>query len=87
MLTLLGRNRTNANPIALEQKLTNQIGTCVDPVVSLRNQITIPANGKKTVYLISGFGKSKEQVIDIVETFATPEAISEKAFCCCNYYE
>lgn len=76
----IGRNRTNANPIALEQKLTNQIGTCVDPVVSLRNQITIPANGKKTVYLISGFGKSKEQVIDIVETFATPEAISEKAF-------
>ena len=60
--------------------MTNQIGTCVDPVVSLRNQITIPANSKKTIYLISGFGKSKEQVIDIVETFATPEAIAEKAF-------
>ena len=76
----IGRNRTTANPIALEKKLSNQIGTCIDPVVSLRNQVTIPANGKKTVYLISGFGKSKEQVTDIIETFSTPEAIAEKAF-------
>ena len=76
----IGRNHNGENPIALNQKLSNKIGTCIDPIISLRNQITIPSNGEKTVYLISGFGKSKEQVLDIVRTFNSKENISQKAF-------
>ncbi len=76
----IGRNRSGANPIALEQKLTNTIGTCIDPIISLRSQITIKGNSEKTVYLINGFGKSKEQVLEIVSVFSNPEQIFEKAF-------
>lgn len=74
----IGRNHNSSDPIALNKNLSNQDGTCIDPIVSLRNKITIKANDEKTVYLIIGFGKSKEQVLDIVNTFSNEENILEK---------
>lgn len=76
----IGRNRTGANPIALEGNLTNKCGTCIDPIISLRSKITVKANEEKTVYLINGFGKSKEQVLEIVNVFSNTDTIDEKAF-------
>ncbi len=76
----IGRNHNSSDPIALNKTLSNQDGTCVDPIVSLRNKITVKANDEKTVYLIIGFGKSKEQVLDIVNTFSNEENILEKGF-------
>lgn len=76
----IGRNRTGKNPIALEQKLTNYVDTPLDPIVSLRNTIEVGPNSKKTVYLINGFGKSREQVINIVNTFSDKQTINEQGF-------
>ena len=78
--SFIGRNHTGSNPIALQTKLSNKCGTCIDPIISLRSEIKIKANSEKTVYLINGFGKSKEQVLEIVKTFSNPDNISEKAF-------
>ena len=76
----IGRNRTGTNPIALEKELSNKCGTCIDPIISLRSTISIKPNEEKTVYLINGFGKSKEQVLEIVNTFKDNYSITEKAF-------
>ena len=76
----IGRNNNGENPIALNKKLSNKIGSCIDPIISLRNKIVIRAGEEKTVYLINGFGKSKEQVINIVNNFDSPIKIEEKAF-------
>ena len=71
----IGRNRNTDNPQALNQTLTNQSGTSIDPIMSIRNKIEIEPNGSTTVYLISGFGRSKEQIQDIVKSYSTKQAI------------
>ena len=76
----IGRNHTGANPVALNKALSNKIGNCIDPIISIRNRITIKPNAEKTVYFINGFGKSKEQVLDILKTYNNPTNIEEKAF-------
>lgn len=76
----IGRNRFINDPIALNQKLSNFTGTTLDPIISLRNRIVIEPNSSKTVYLIVGFGKSREQINDIIDIYGDEEAINEKAF-------
>ena len=76
----IGRGRNTNNPIALNKKLSNFVGTTLDPVISIRNRILVPAGKEKTVYLISGFGKSREQVLDIVRTYSNKQVITEKGF-------
>ena len=76
----IGRNHNGTNPVGLDKKLSNQTGTCIDPIISLRSNIKIKPNSEKTVYFINGFGKSKEQVLEIVKTFSNSDSIMEKAF-------
>jgi cellobiose phosphorylase len=47
--------------------------------MSIRKKVTISSNAKKTYYLIVGFGKSKEQVLEIVNTYKDKKSI-ENAF-------
>ncbi len=76
----IGRGNGAMNPEGLNNKLNNSINSSLDPIISLRNQITIEKGEEKTVYLIIGFGKSKEQVMNILSTYDSKEAINEKAF-------
>ncbi len=76
----IGRGNNSTNPKALNKKLTNYVGTALDPIMSLRNQITIESGKEKTVYFIIGFGKSKEQVMNIVNTYNNKTVINERAF-------
>jgi cyclic beta-1,2-glucan synthetase len=75
----IGRNNTTSNPMGLNKELTCQDGTNLDPIISLRNKIEIEANSSTTVYLINGFGRSREQIMDIVKAYSNEEQI-EKAF-------
>ena len=65
----VGRNRLVSDPKALNDKLSNYVGDNLDPVMSLRNTIEIAPNGTESVYLIVGFGRSREQIQDIVKTY------------------
>ena len=65
----IGRNKNLSYANALDNKLSNYSGDNLDPVLSLRNRVTIPANEKVTVYLVLGFGKSPEQIRDIVKYY------------------
>lgn len=76
----IGRNNNVEDPQALRrERLSNTVGSNIDPVMSLRSTITIEPGKKKTVYYICGFAKSKAQVLDIVTEFDSKARI-KKAF-------
>lgn len=75
----IGRNRLHDNALCLEKKLTNYAGDNLDPILSLRNKIIVPANSFVTVYLLVGYGRSKEQIDDIINSYADKNSL-EKAF-------
>ena len=75
----LGRNRTMQNPLGLEQKLSSVAGTNLDPVLSIRNTVEVMPNSSTTVYVITGFGRSMEQIQDIIRSYCDDNSI-EKAF-------
>ena len=74
----IGRNNNVDAPIALTQeKLSNTVGSNIDPVMSMRSTIKVAPGKKKTVYYICGFAKSKTQVLDIVEEFDSKNRIKK----------
>ena len=75
----IGRNNTISTPRALNDKLSNYCGDNLDPVLALRNEITIPANESVTVYLLVGFGRSKEQINEILKVYGN-KRILEREF-------
>lgn len=75
----IGRNRNTNNPVALNRKLSNTAGTNLEPIMSLRNKVLVEANSFTTVYFINGFGRSKEQLMDIINCYDNENAI-KKAF-------
>ena len=62
-------NNVDAPKALTQEKLSNTVGSNIDPVMSLRSTIKIAPGKKQTVYYICGFAKSKTQVLDIVEEF------------------
>lgn len=79
-MNFIGRNHSIQNPIAIDKKLSSTTGIVLDPIISLRNTIIIDPEKEVTVYFVSGFGKSREQVLDIVNTYNNEAVIQEKAF-------
>ena len=74
----IGRNNNVDSPQALKQtKLSNTVGSNIDPVMSLRSKITLAPGKKQTVYYICGFAKSKTQVLDIIEEFDSKNKIKQ----------
>ncbi len=66
----LGRGRTLENPVALRRSLTNRVGTVLDPIFSLRRQITILPNQRFQFALVTMVAESRETVIGLVERYA-----------------
>ena len=75
----IGRNNNLSNAIALDQELSNYCGDNLDPIISLRNHVTIPANSEKIIYLLVGFGRSREQINSILTAYNNDYEL-EKAF-------
>ena len=73
----VGRGTDYMQPSGLHKKLTNYVGENLDPISSIRNKIEIPSGEEVTVYMISGFGKSEEQVLSIVNAYRDDETIQE----------
>lgn len=66
----IGRGRNTDNPRAMSNKLSNTSGTNIDPIISLRSNIIIPKSKEVVVFFIAGFGKSREQINDILDTYS-----------------
>ena len=75
----IGRSNTISTAKALNGELSNHSGDNLDPVLSLRNKILVPANGSKIVYMVIGFGRSREQLMDIVKSYNSSYDL-ERAF-------
>lgn len=71
----IGRNNLINKAASLDKELTNYAGDNLDPVMSLRNKIVVPANGSKNVYLLVGFGRSKEQINEIIKSYSDKRSL------------
>ena len=71
----IGRNNNATNPCALFKKLSNYSGDNLEPIISMRNSIEIQPGDSEEVYLIVGFGRSKEQILNIVKSYDNEKAI------------
>ncbi len=69
----LGRGGSirHAHVIDNHRTLSNTVGTTLDPIMSMRRRIHIPAGKSVSAFLITGFGKAKEQLTQMVEDYQT----------------
>lgn len=70
-LNFIGRNNDIFNPTSVvdNEKHSSDLNALIDPIMSIRGKISLKPKTNKTIYLLTGFGKSKEQVIDIVDSY------------------
>lgn len=67
----IGRNNNVSNPDVIINKkpLSNSVGATLDPIMSIRKRIKVEPKSTESVYLLVGFSKSKEQVLEIVQNY------------------
>ncbi len=73
----VGRNNviTNADVIVENKPLSCSEVSPIDPIMSVRKTIDIKSNDKKVIYLLTGFGKSKEQIMEIVDKYKDKKTV------------
>jgi cellobiose phosphorylase len=59
--------------------LSNTVGSVLDPIVSLRRTVTVPANGSAVVTIVLGVAENRETAIAHVEKYQSPH-MAERAF-------
>lgn len=69
----LGRNRSPANPAALEQEgaLSNTVGPVLDPIVSLRRTVTLAPGENARMDFILGMSETREAALALVDKYHT----------------
>ncbi len=77
--TFIGRNNSLDQSISLNNNLSNYAGDNLDPVLSIRNKINVPANDSVSIYILGAFGRSEEQIQEIISHYNN-EKILDKEF-------
>lgn len=77
----IGRNRTLANPQALDvdQPLSNSAGAVLDPVMSLRRRVKLPAGHSATIAYTLAVTDSRQSAFALADKYRDIKAI-ERAF-------
>jgi len=78
----IGRGRTAANPLALDDNaasLSNTQGPVLDPVVAIRRTIILPADETATVQIISGVADTRAAALAVLEKYGDRHFV-ERAF-------
>ena len=70
-MKFLGRGGSirHAHVIDNHRTLSNTVGTTLDPIMSMRRRIHVPAGKAVSAFLITGFAKAREQLIQLVEQY------------------
>ena len=70
-IKFLGRGGSNrhAHVIDNHRTLSNTVGTTLDPIMSMRRRIHVSAGDTVYAFLITGFAKAREQLIQLVEQY------------------
>jgi cellobiose phosphorylase len=76
-LNFIGRNNSLENPSKIfnNEKLSCNTEYSLDPIMSIRKNIKLKANEKKTLYIIVGFGETENEVMDIVNIYNDSKTI------------
>ena len=74
----IGRNRKLNNAVGLNKELTNYLGDNLDTIMRVRNKVIVPANSAVSVYLLVGFGRSLEQINDIIKYYDSTTALKKE---------
>ncbi|MFQ5702880.1 MAG: GH36-type glycosyl hydrolase domain-containing protein [Gemmatimonadales bacterium] len=77
----LGRGRTIRAPLAITEgePLTNTAGTVLDPVVSLRYRVALPAGGTARLVFTTLVAPSREDALDLAEKYRQPETFERES--------
>ena len=73
----IGRNHFTSDPIGLNQELTNYVGDNLDPIISIRNTLDLEPNSSTEIFILCGFGRSREQIHDIINNYDTIDKIDK----------
>ena len=70
----IGRGRTSARPVALDEndgkgKLSNTDGSVLDPIVAIRRTIILSPDKSATVQIISGVADTREAALAILDKY------------------
>ena len=70
-IKFLGRGGSirHAHVIDNHRTLSNTVGTTLDPIMSMRRRIHIPAGKAVSAFIITGFAKAKEQLFQLAEQY------------------
>jgi len=71
----IGRGHTLANPMGIFQKLTNSQGFVLDPILSLRQSVTLHPGRRVQVTLVLAAGETREQVLTLVGKYGDAHAV------------
>ncbi len=80
-LKFLGRGNSlrHADIIESRRTLTGTVGTTLDPVMSMRRRLHIPADKSAEAYILTGYAKAREQLLQLTEQYQSAADI-EHAF-------
>ncbi len=68
----IGRGLTAANPMGARQELGGSQGFVLDPILSLRQSISLAPGGRVQICLILAAGSSREQVLLLLDKYNDP---------------
>ncbi|MBI5586691.1 MAG: glycosyl transferase [Deltaproteobacteria bacterium] len=71
----IGRGRTLANPLGIFQGLSNSQGFVLDPILSLRRDLTLKPGEVVQISLILAAGESRQQVLGLMGKYSEAHAI------------
>jgi len=72
----IGRNRSVANPAAMEFGLTKTVGAVLDPCFALRARVSIEAGGTARVAFATSAANSRADTLLAVERYQTQSAVT-----------
>ena len=67
----IGRRRTTANPSAMQRsgRLSNTAGPVLDPIVSIRQRLTLDPDESISVDVITGMADTREAALQLIERY------------------
>lgn len=74
-----GGSLRHADIIENRRTLSGTVGTTLDPIMSMRRRLHLPAGRQVEAYVITAYSKSRDQLLQLVEQYQSPSDI-EHAF-------
>lgn len=65
----IGRGRSLQDPAALDETLSNTVGTVLDPIFSLRRRLVIEPGQRVQIAFVTAVGNTREEAIKFIEKY------------------